>query len=114
MSGNSAALEQLFLNLLLNAAEALHRGGQASVVVERRVRDLRITVRDGGRGIAQEDLARVFDPFFSTKREGTGLGLAIARRIAAAHGGELSIDSTIGQGTQVDVVLPLAVQPTAT
>jgi two-component system sensor histidine kinase HydH len=114
VSGNSAALEQLFLNLLLNAAEALDRGAQASVTVERRVQDLRVSVRDSGRGIAQEDLTRVFDPFFSTKPEGTGLGLAIARRIAAAHGGELSIESTVGQGTQVNVVLPLATRPGAT
>ena len=114
VSGNSAALEQLFLNLLLNAADALDRGGQASVTLERRAQDLRVSVRDSGRGIAQEDLIRVFDPFFSTKPEGTGLGLAIARRIAAAHGGELSIESTVGQGTRVDVVLPLAARPGAT
>ena len=68
-------------------------------------------VSDTGPGIAPDDLARVLDPFFSTKVDGTGLGLPIARQIATAHGGSLRIDSRPGEGTRVEVRLPLAAAP---
>jgi signal transduction histidine kinase len=106
--GNSAALEQLFLNLLLNAAEALDVGGRAGIDVEHRDDRLRMSFWDTGRGIEAEVLDRVFDPFYSTKAEGTGLGLAISQRIALAHGSGLRIESSPGRGTRVELDLPLA------
>jgi signal transduction histidine kinase len=106
--GDSVALEQLFLNLLLNAAQALPRGGSATIALDAEGAEARIVVSDTGAGIPPEDLVRVLDPFFSTKADGTGLGLPIARQIAAAHGGSLRIDSVAGQGTRVEVRLPLA------
>ena len=112
--GNSDALEQLFLNLLLNAAESLDRGGQAGVSVERHDRVLRISVWDTGRGISPDDMPHVFDAFHTTKPQGTGLGLAIAQRIAAAHGSELKIASTPGEGTTVTLDLNLAEEPEQT
>ena len=63
-------------------------------------------IRDDGSGIPAEQLVRVFEPFFTTRAEGTGLGLPIARRIARAHGGELTIESEPGHGTIVRISLP--------
>jgi signal transduction histidine kinase len=100
------ALEQLLLNLLLNAADALPPGGTAGVAIDPREAELRIVVHDDGVGMAPEVVARVFEPFFSTRREGTGLGLSIARRIATTHGGALEVDSAPGRGTRVTLVLP--------
>jgi len=108
--GNSAALEQLLLNLLLNAAAALPaQGGGASV--EARLLDdaVQVTVRDDGRGIPRDELDRVFDPFYTTREEGTGLGLTIVRRIADAHGAELGIESEPGVGTTVRLSMPRSV-----
>jgi signal transduction histidine kinase len=109
--GDAIALEQLFLNLLLNAAQALGPGERAGVTVDTKDSELRIVVADSGCGIAPEDLDRVLDPFYSTKADGTGLGLSIARQIAVVHGGSLRIESTPGDGTRVEVRLPLATAP---
>lgn len=108
IQGDSAALERLFLNLLLNAAQALGPGQHAGVIVEVRDKLLVISVWDGGPGIPADIRERIFEPFYSTKAEGTGLGLSIARQIVAAHGGELQIESEVGHGTTVRVILTLA------
>jgi signal transduction histidine kinase len=97
--GDEGALEQLILNLLLNAADALGTSGRAAVSLEVEGDEARISVRDEGKGLAPQDLERIFEPFFSTKDEGTGLGLSIARRIARAHGSDLDVESTPGFGT---------------
>ena len=104
--GDEAALEQVFLNLLLNAAQALAAGGEARVAVALRGRLARVEIRDGGTGIPADRLARVFDPFYSTRRDGTGLGLSVARQIVHAHGGTIAITSEDGTGTTVVVELP--------
>ena len=111
MLGDAIALEQLLLNLLLNSAQAMGPGGRASVVVDIDGSDVRVVVTDTGGGISAEDLEHVLDPFFSTKADGTGLGLPIARQVAAAHGGSLKIESVPGEGTRVEVRLPLAAAP---
>ena len=69
---------------------------------------LRITVKDTGKGIDKKDLARVFDPYFTTKQSGTGLGLSIVHGIIESHGGEISIESEQGKGTKVTILLPFA------
>ncbi len=86
-------------------------GGRASVIVEIDGSDVRVVVTDTGCGLSAADLEHVLEPFFSTKTEGTGLGLPIARQIAAAHGGSLKIESVLGDGTRVEVRLPLAAAP---
>ena len=111
--GDALALEQLFLNLLLNAAQALERGGRAEVSAAIDGVDLVVEVKDTGRGISPDDLERVMDPFYSTRADGTGLGLSIARQIAVAHGGSLRISSVLAEGTTVAVRLPLAAAPSA-
>jgi signal transduction histidine kinase len=104
--GDAAALERLFLKLLLNAAQALGPGGKATVAVEIEDDGVRISIQDDGKGIEPEDLERIFDPFFSTRPDGTGLGLPISQRIAQAHGGDLSVESELDVGTTVTVLLP--------
>ncbi|MFH1766180.1 MAG: ATP-binding protein [Gemmatimonadota bacterium] len=105
VKGDRVALEQLLLNLLLNAAQAVELGGRVSVAVEREGDSVAVSVKDSGRGIPEEDLGRIAEPFFSTRPEGTGLGLAIAQRIAQAHGRSLEFESTPGVGTTVRLYL---------
>jgi signal transduction histidine kinase len=107
VEGNGPALEQLFLNLLLNAAQATPLGGRVSVSVRIDDHVVEAAIRDTGGGIPPEQLARVFEPFFTTRSDGTGLGLAIARGIAAAHRGELTLDSTPNAGTVARVRIPI-------
>ena len=107
--GDAAALEQLFLNLLLNAAQAFDApGGVVRVRASADATRARVEVEDAGRGMSSEALGAAFDPFVTTRAQGTGLGLAIARRIAAAHGGELSLESVPGSGTTAAVTIPRA------
>jgi signal transduction histidine kinase len=103
--GDAASLEQLFGNVLTNAAQASADGRCVHVSAEAGTSRVSITIRDEGAGMTPDVLARAGEPLFSTKPEGTGLGLAIARRIAAAHGGELSIESVSGAGTIVSIHL---------
>ncbi len=113
LTGNAQQLEQVFVNLLLNALQALpNRSARvwitASVAPDGK--RLRVAIVDQGRGIDQDDLASIFDPFFTTRTDdgGTGLGLSISRRILQNHGGCIEIDSIPGIGTEVVVYLPIA------
>lgn len=103
---DAGALEQLFLNLLLNAAQSLDAGGTTTGAVCRNDGIVEVHIHDTGRGIEPERLKSIFEPMASTRPGGTGLGLTIARRIAEAHGGQVAIDSTPGAGTTVVVKLP--------
>jgi len=105
VSGNAGALEELFLNLLLNAAEALEAGGEAVLSIDGTHASVQVTVGDTGRGIPKDVLDHVFEPFFSTKERGTGLGLPLAQRIVQAHGGTLAVESELARGTVVRVTL---------
>lgn len=116
--GDEGQLNQAFHNLLLNAKQAMPESGTLLLRVENwmipRVRNLaeqghptvRISVEDTGIGIAPEHLPRVFDPYFTTKVNGTGIGLATTYSIIKNHGGEITVDSTLGEGTIVTVNLP--------
>ena len=105
--GNAAALEQLFLNLLINAVEAAPADGEVGVDVQLVDGSVDIAVWDTGVGFPESARARAFEPFFTTKPEGTGLGLSVAKRIATAHGGQISLQSQPGR-TRVVVRLPLS------
>jgi signal transduction histidine kinase len=109
--GNMRRIEQVVINLILNACQALTSREQALLIATSSDEEedvVVVTVRDEGCGIPAEHLAHIFDPFFTTKRErgGTGLGLAIARSIADEHHGRLEFDSTLEQGTSVRLILP--------
>ena len=108
IKGDLGALEQLFLNLLLNAAQALDSGGVVHVTLTVEDAAVVVTIRDDGRGMTPERLERAFEPLFTTRAGGTGLGLTIALRIASAHGGSLRLASEPDRGTTAEVRLPLA------
>jgi two-component system NtrC family sensor kinase len=108
-------IQQVILNLLLNAAEATQNRPAPQVTIETAAgpSEVRLTVSDNGEGIRAENLNKIFDPFFTTKSEGkgVGLGLAVSYGIIQAHGGEIEVKSTPGEGTTFAVSLPLASQP---
>ena len=109
IQANPGQLQQVFMNLIINAYHAMPTGGALTIrtgpVPQRRVY---IEVEDTGVGISAENLNRIFDPFFTTKEEGkgTGLGLAVSRNIVEGHGGSIGVESTVGAGTIFRVVLP--------
>jgi signal transduction histidine kinase len=101
-------LQQVILNLLLNAIQAMPQGGSIilSTSVGAEGKEIQITVADTGRGIPPEHLSRIFDPFFTTKERGTGLGLAVSDRLIRAQGGRIAVRSEPGKGCVFTVVLP--------
>lgn len=100
-------ITQVFLNLFQNAIAAMATGGILRVRLDRQdAQTVGITVADTGIGITQEDLPRVFDPYFTTRPSGTGLGLAIVQKIVEGHGGEVRLESEPGRGTTATVLLP--------
>jgi signal transduction histidine kinase len=107
VNADRSQLKQVFLNVFLNAIQAMDGGGALCVdemVLERGMTLVRVA--DNGPGISEEALEKVFDPFFTTKKGGTGLGLSICYTIVKAHGGEIEIRSRLGEGTTVFVTLP--------
>jgi signal transduction histidine kinase len=102
-------ITQAFINVFKNSLESMGKGGKLRISLGQNIDKtmLEIKVSDTGRGISRENLSRIFDPFFSTKKKGTGLGLAITLKIIENHGGEISVDSSEGQGTTFRVFLPL-------
>lgn len=101
-------MNQVFLNLFLNAIQAMEHGGELLVRAKKHERIVQITVRDNGVGIESENLGRVFDPYYTTKNNGTGLGLAMSAKIIEEHGGWIEISSVLGEYTEVRVILPYA------
>jgi signal transduction histidine kinase len=103
-------LQQVLVNLLLNACDASERGRPVLVAARAAGKDVTFEVADQGHGIAAEHMNAVFDPFFTTKKrgEGTGLGLTIAAGIVRNHGGQINLTSTAGKGTTVTVRWPVA------
>jgi two-component system NtrC family sensor kinase len=108
-------LQQVFLNLFLNARDAMPKGGWLTVATRAEDGTAVIEVADTGVGIPSDHLGRIYDPFFTTKPEGrgTGLGLSVTYGIVQEHGGSLTCDSQPGQGTRFRLVLPLIEQPSA-
>ena len=107
--GDDAQLQQVFMNLLLNAIEAMGTNGVLTVSTEiTGGKQLQIQIRDTGVGIARENLERLFEPFFTTKTNGTGLGLAISKRIALEHHGVIEVRSEIAKGSTFTLSLPLS------
>jgi two-component system sensor histidine kinase HydH len=100
-------MNQVFLNLFLNAIQAMEHGGELVVRAEKDRQTIIITIRDNGVGIEPENLSRVFDPYYTTKNDGTGLGLAMTSKIIEEHGGKIELSSVFGEFTEVRVILPL-------
>jgi Na+/proline symporter/signal transduction histidine kinase len=108
VSGYAQKLVQVFVNLLTNATDASDPGQPITIGTEVIANQVTISVRDQGKGIAEEHLSRIFEPFFTTKMvgEGTGLGLSLTYNIIQEHSGSISVSSKPGQGCRFDIVLP--------
>jgi two-component system, sporulation sensor kinase E len=108
---DSQQLKQVFINILMNACEAMHGLGKISVKTKRVSYNnqpfVGISITDTGGGINPEIIDNVFNPFFTTKERGTGLGLAISNKIIRNHNGYIDIENTIGKGVTFIVYLPL-------
>ena len=115
IKGDSSQLTRVFMNLMVNAEEALEssNGGNIIIDCETDSRWLRISFSDNGKGIPEENLGRVFHPFFTTKKmgEGTGLGLSTCYSIVTAHNGLIRAENNAGGGATITVELPLAERP---
>src|SRR6185369_13457298 len=103
------ALNQVFMNILANACDALAGKGNVWITTRASAADVSVVIRDDGPGIPPEVLPRIFDPFFTTKDvgQGTGLGLAISHGVVVAHGGSITAESLPGGGTTFQIALPL-------
>ena len=101
-------LNQVFLNLLINASQAIDGTGEITIETALQAEQVHISFRDTGSGIPEGNLSRIFDPGFTTKGVGvgTGLGLSICYQIIKAHRGEIKVESEVGQGTTFTVILP--------
>ena len=107
-------IERVFMNLIINAAEAMNGSGQltSSTSFDSINNIIEVKFTDTGQGITKEDLGKIFDPFFTTKEvgHGTGLGLAISYGIVKEHGGTISVESKVSKGTTFCVRLPIRVE----
>jgi hypothetical protein len=112
VSGIEHQLQQVFLNLFLNARDAMPRGGWLSVATRIEGDRVIAEIADTGSGIPSDQLARIYDPFFTTKsfQRGTGLGLSITYGIVREHDGAIDCESTVGQGTRFTLALPAVPQ----
>jgi signal transduction histidine kinase len=105
--GDATQLEQVFLNLILNAVEAMPKGGRLAITTSHRADHVHIQIKDTGEGMTEDQQRRAFSSLLSsTKKTGTGLGLAIVHRIVEAHHGKLTLRSRRGQGTTIRISLP--------
>ncbi|MDH4162722.1 MAG: ATP-binding protein [Nitrospirota bacterium] len=103
---DAGLLKQAFLNIILNAVQAMPRGGMLTVQTTIREGKLQVLIADSGIGISPENRAKLFSPFFTTKKDGTGLGLAITYRIIQNHGGTIDVSSEAGRGSIFTISLP--------
>jgi signal transduction histidine kinase len=116
---NSGQVQQVVLNLIVNARQAMEQGGTLKVAVRQNAElsQAEISIQDSGCGIAPEKLRRIFEPFFTTKtadeqgQGGTGLGLSLAKDVMEAHGGRIRVESAVGNGTTFTLKFPLVPSP---
>ncbi|MFN2746050.1 MULTISPECIES: ATP-binding protein [Bacillus] len=107
INGDENQIKQVFINLIKNGIEAMPDGGKITISTEQEDDFVKVSIKDEGGGISQADLAKLGEPFFSTKEEGTGLGLTICLNIIGAHNGEMKIDSKLGEGSTFHILLPI-------
>ena len=107
VEGDGAQLREVFLNLAQNAIQAMPRGGRLTIACSSMPNHrVRVRVEDTGVGIAPENLAKIFELYYTTKESGTGVGLSMVYRTIQIHNGEIDVESTVGVGTTFIVVLP--------
>ena len=105
--GDASQLQQAFLNIFLNAMDAMSDGGELKISTETEDGWLKIRIEDTGCGMTKEQLEHIFEPFYTTKEKGTGLGLAITKRIIEDHKGKIKVESNAGRGSRFEILLPL-------
>ncbi len=105
--GDAELLKQVFMNIMINAVQAMPEGGSLEIGMDRDNESVVVSVKDSGDGIAPENLERIFDPFFTTKDSGTGLGLVIASNIMRANGGYIKVASEQGKGSLFSLYFPV-------
>jgi signal transduction histidine kinase len=111
VNGDAAMLHQVFLNLAINACQAMPQGGSLRMSCARGAHQrIEVRVEDTGHGIAKEHLSKIFDLYFTTKDHGTGIGLSMVYRIVQLHDGDIEVESTQGRGTTFRVLLPQAAE----
>ena len=109
---DESSIRGALMNLMLNALEAMPDGGILSVAINQTDETLQLKITDTGRGIAEEEAKKIFEPFYPTKDKGLGLGMPYAKKVVDEHGGTMSLNSQLGEGTTISIVLP-AVQKEA-
>ncbi|MEN6489429.1 MAG: ATP-binding protein, partial [Smithella sp.] len=115
IEGDADMIKQVFLNIILNAQQAMPDGGMLNIEAKKSLAGLlpeespmvEIIFQDSGPGISQENLSRIFDPFFSTKQGGAGLGLAIVHNIVSQHNGSINMENSLQGGAMVNISFPL-------
>jgi two-component system NtrC family sensor kinase len=121
--GDANQLEQVFLNLITNAKDAMEKRERkreltitTALIRHNGWNDIEVSFADTGKGIPEENLEKIFEPFFSTKEvgKGTGLGLSICYGIVEAHGGRIEVESRLDEGTTLRVILPVLANPLQT
>ena len=103
----TAQMQQVLVNLIKNAMQAMSRGGILTLQTGEGADGVWFSISDTGGGIPQEQVNRIFEPFYTTKKKGTGLGLMIVQRIVRAHGGQIELESHVGHGTTFKIWLPM-------
>jgi signal transduction histidine kinase len=104
---NAQKLGQVFINLLLNSVQAIEGKGTIHIETSQKNDMVCVKIKDSGKGIPKENLKKIFDPFFTTKSKGTGLGLSVSYDIIKRHGGQIVVESEVGRGTTMTVMLPI-------
>jgi len=102
-------LKQVFLNIILNAAQAMEGNGKLTISTIIDKKHIKVKIQDTGPGITPENMGKLFSPFFTTKEKGTGLGLAISYGIVERHGGKIDVDSELGKGSTFIISLPISI-----
>ncbi|MHC1729650.1 MAG: ATP-binding protein [Syntrophobacteraceae bacterium] len=111
LRSDSSKLRQVFQNIVLNALEAVERKGEIALITRLCEKGVAVSIIDNGPGISESDLDKIFEPLWTTRTQGTGLGLPICRDILDRLGGDITIESEVGKGTTVTIILPLRFQP---
>ncbi|MBU2520897.1 MAG: hypothetical protein KKD50_01570 [Proteobacteria bacterium] len=100
-------IKRVFSNVMINAVESMPKNGELTIVTENDENQFIVKIEDTGKGIPDEDIIRIFDPFFSTKSTGVGLGLSICYGIVVSHGGIIGVESEMNKGTTFTISLPI-------
>ena len=100
-------IKRVFSNVMINAVESMPEHGEMTVITENDENNFIVKIKDSGQGIPEEDIIRIFDPFFSTKSSGVGLGLSICYGIVVSHGGIIGVESETSKGTTFTISLPI-------